>query len=48
LNKEDYYLGKAVINFYLNKASEKDELFLNFQAITVAGLIINDTEVKDC
>jgi len=48
LNKGDHYLGKAVINFYLNKEPAKDELFLNFQAIAVAGLTINDTEVKDC
>ena len=48
LNKGDYYLGKAVINFYLVKAPEKDELFLNFQAMAIANLTVNDTPVKDC
>jgi hypothetical protein len=30
LNKGDYYIGKAVINFYLLKKPEAGELFLNF------------------
>jgi len=30
LNTGEHYLGKAVINFYLRKRPEPDQLFLDF------------------
>jgi hypothetical protein len=42
LNKGDYYIGKAVVNFYLTKRPEAGELFLNFQSVAIADLLIND------
>jgi hypothetical protein len=42
LNKGDYYLGKAVINFYLKEQPKEKELFLDFQALAIADLAIND------
>lgn len=42
LNKGDFYIGKAVVNFYLTKRPEAGELFLNFQSVAIADLLIND------
>jgi len=42
LNKGDYYLGNAVINFYLKGAPNNGELFLDLQAMAVAELQINE------
>ena len=48
LQKGDYYLGNAVINFYLKEAPSNDEdLFINSQALAVADLRINDREMAD-
>ena len=45
LQKGDYYLGNAVINFYLVRTPANDtELFINLQALAVADLTINDRE----
>ena len=44
LQKGDYYLGNAVINFYLKKMPTNDtDLFINSQAVAVADLQINDS-----
>jgi len=46
LKKGDYYLGNAVINFYLKKMPDNDsDLFVNSQALAVADLQINDRPV---
>ena len=46
LKKGDFYLGNAVINFYLKKMPENDsDLFVNSQALAVADLQINDRPV---
>ena len=42
LNKGDYYLGNAVINFYLKGAPNNGELFLDLQAMAIAELQINE------
>ena len=42
LNIGDYYVGKAVVNFYLDKEPKLAELFLNFNAIAITDLAIND------
>ena len=42
LQKGDYYLGNAVINFYIKKMPDTDtDLFINSQALAVAELKIN-------
>ena len=46
LKKGDYYLGKAVINFYLKSMPGKNELFLSSQAMAIGELMINDKEKK--
>ena len=43
MRKGNYYLGNAVINFYLTKLPKNDtDLFVNSQALAVADLLIND------
>ena len=42
LRKGEYYLGNAVINFYVNREPQANELFLNCNALAVSQLIIND------
>ena len=43
LQKGDYYLGNAVINFYLKRMPSSDsDLFINSQALAIADLQIND------
>ena len=42
LKKGEYYLGNAVINFYVNKMPEQGELFLNCNALAISRLTIND------
>ena len=44
LQKGDYYLGNAVINFYLKRqlVDSDPPLFINSQALAIAGLTIND------
>ena len=44
LNKGGYYLGNAVINFYLRELPGKGRLFLSSQAMAVSDLIINDEQ----
>lgn len=46
LNTGDYYLGGAVINFYLNTEPKDGELVLNFNAIAVNDLCINDKPLR--
>jgi len=46
LQKGDYYLGNAVINFYLKQLPSNDtDLFINSQALAVADLQINDKQM---
>ena len=46
LQKGDYYLGNAVINFYIKKMPDTDtDLFINSQALAVAELKINDKDL---
>ena len=47
LNKGSYYLGKAVINFYLHKQPEPGQLFLDFHCMAIADFCINDTHIQD-
>lgn len=48
LNKGDYYLGSATINFYLKEElPQLGELFINSQAMAISDLTINDQEVKE-
>ena len=47
LKKGDYYLGNAVINFYLKRVPGDDELFINTQAMAIADLYINLQKVTD-
>jgi len=47
LQKGNYFLGKASINFYLLSEPKAGELFLNLQAIAISDLMINDIEIKD-
>jgi len=48
LNKGDYYLGSAQINFYLTEDKfEKGELFINTQALAMTELTINDNAITD-
>ena len=42
LQKGEYYLGNAVINFYVNRDPAEGELFLNSNALAVSHLTIND------
>lgn len=44
LQKGDYFLGNAVINFYLTREIKDSDppLFINSQALAVASLTIND------
>lgn len=46
LNKGEQYLGKAVVNFYLNKEPQHGELFLNLQSVAIADLVINDKHIS--
>ena len=41
LKKGDYYLGNAVINFYLKRVPGEGELFINTQAMAISDLFIN-------
>ena len=45
LNKGNHYIGKAVVNFYLMKMPAEGELFIDFQAVAIADLMINDKRV---
>ena len=47
LNKGDYYLGMAVINFYLKSLPSKGELFLSSNAMVISELHINDKAITD-
>ena len=42
LNKGEYYIGNAVINFYLKEAPNNGELFVDFQAMAISELSINE------
>ena len=43
LQKGDYYLGNAVVNFYVRRMpSEDTDLFINFQSLAISDLQIND------
>jgi hypothetical protein len=42
LQKGDYYLGNAVINFYVNRLPQHGELFLNCNALAISHLTVND------
>ena len=42
LNKGNYYLGNAVINFYLKAVPNNGELFINSQAMAITELNINE------
>ena len=43
LQKGDYYLGNAVVNFYIRRMpSEDTDLFINFQSLAISDLQIND------
>ena len=45
LQKGDFYLGNAVVNFYLTKLPTSDtDLFINSQALAIADLMINDRQ----
>jgi hypothetical protein len=46
LNKGKYYMGKAVINFYLKDKPKNGEVFLDFCALAVSKLQINEKQVK--
>lgn len=45
LQKGEYYLGNAVINFYVNREPAQGELFLNSNALAVSHLTVNDQAV---
>ena len=48
LNRGDYYLGSARINFYLkDEAPKKGELFINSQAMAITELMMNDEQITD-
>jgi hypothetical protein len=42
LKKGDYYVGNAVINFYVNRDPKEGELFINSNALAISKLTIND------
>jgi hypothetical protein len=42
LQKGEYYLGNAVINFYVRRMPQPGELFLNCNALAASHLTIND------
>ena len=42
LRKGDYYIGSAVINFYLKEAPNTEELFINSQAMAMNEVHINE------
>lgn len=46
LQKGEYFFGNAVINFYVNREPEAGELFLNFRAIAISKLTINDAQIE--
>jgi len=45
LQKGDYYLGNAVINFYVNRLPQHGELFLNCNALAISHLTVNDKQI---
>ena len=46
LSHGDYYLGQAVVRFYLEQMpANDDDLFLNFQALAVSNLTINEHSI---
>jgi hypothetical protein len=45
LQKGEYYLGNAVINFYVNRLPQENELFINCNALAVSHLMVNDQNV---
>ena len=47
LKKGDYYLGNAVINFYLKRVPADDELFINSQAMAIGSLVMNAQKITD-
>jgi hypothetical protein len=48
--KGDYYFGKAVINFYVEKEPADGELFIELQSLAISNLLVNDDVQKpeDC
>ena len=47
LNKGDYYLGSAVIDFYLKAMPEQGELFLSSNAMVISELQINEKPITE-
>jgi hypothetical protein len=46
LNVGNYYLGKAVVNFYLHKLPEGRQLFLDLNCIAITDFCVNDALVS--
>ena len=42
MKKGDYYVGNAVINFYINRDPKEGELFINSNALAISKLTVND------
>ena len=46
INKGDHYMGKAVVNFYLKDTPSDGDLWIDFQAIAISDLMINDKKLN--
>ena len=45
INKGDHYIGIAVVNFYLKETPNDGDLWLDFQAVAISDLTINDKKL---